>query len=124
MQKRLCHFRRHLRLLLWLLRLLLHLLGKLRELYERLIEPSDAAIPRLYLSGWSGSENLPLNTGSAMTQSVSLNAQSVWSMRRCIGDDPRQEWDELEKSIIASIADDVEIGIACNTVEMTVYKTF
>lgn len=45
-------------------------------------------------------------------------------MRRCIGNGPKQEWDGLEKSIIANIADDVEIGIAGYTVDMTVLKTF
>ena len=34
------------------------------------------------------------------------------------------EWDELEKSIVANIADDIKIAIAGNKVEMTAYKKF
>ena len=33
-----------------------------------------------------------------------------------------EKWDELEKSVIANIADEIEIGIAGKTVEMIVYK--
>ena len=99
-------------------------LGRLRDLYERMIEPADAALPRIYLNGWSGSETLPPDANTAVIQSVSLSAQSVWSLRRCIGNDRENDWDGLEKSIIANIADDVEIGIANNTVDMTVLKAF
>ena len=35
-----------------------------------------------------------------------------------------EAWDELEKSIVARIADDVKIGIDGDDVELTVYKTF
>ena len=99
-------------------------LGKLRDLYERMIEPTDAEMPYMYLNGWSGSEGLSMDANTAIIQSVSLTAQSVWSLRRCINNGPQEDWDGLEKSIIANIADDVEIGIASNTVEMTVVKTF
>ena len=36
----------------------------------------------------------------------------------------REEWDELEKSIVANIADEVSIAIRGSEVEMTVYKNF
>ena len=38
--------------------------------------------------------------------------------------DAKEAWDELEKSIVASIADDVKVKIIGNTVEITVAKTF
>ena len=35
-----------------------------------------------------------------------------------------ERWDELEKSVIANLADDVSVGIVGATVEMTVTKAF
>ncbi len=35
-----------------------------------------------------------------------------------------ERWDELEKSVIANLADDVSVGIVGTTVEMTVTKAF
>ena len=37
---------------------------------------------------------------------------------------PQEDWDELEKSIVANIADDVKIGIAGQDVEMVITKKF
>jgi hypothetical protein len=37
---------------------------------------------------------------------------------------PREEWDELEKSIVANIADEVQISIRDTTVEMVIFKKF
>ena len=99
-------------------------LGKLRDLFERMIEPADETMPSIYMSGWAPSESLPAPASETIIQASTLQAQRVWSMRRCIGNGPEQDWDGLEKSVIANLADDVEIGIAGNTVEMTVLKTF
>ena len=33
-----------------------------------------------------------------------------------------EEWDELEKSIVANLADEISIGIKKNRVEMVIYK--
>ena len=58
---------------------------------------------------------------------------SEWSMnnykdevRKHVGDseDAVKAWDELEKSIVANIADDVKVKIVGNDVEIIVYKTF
>lgn len=55
---------------------------------------------------------------------------SVWSMAlykvemaKRSGEAP-EEWDELEKSIVANIADDVKVGVRGNRVELTVVKAF
>ena len=99
-------------------------LGKLIDLYERIVEPADASMPRMYMSGWTNCETLPMDANAAMVQSASLYSAGVWSMRRCIDEGPDNDWDGLERSVIANIADDVEIRIAFNKVEMTVYRTF
>jgi hypothetical protein len=35
-----------------------------------------------------------------------------------------EAWDELEKSIVANIADDVKVGVRGDIVEMTIIKRF
>ncbi|MBO6231587.1 MAG: hypothetical protein J6O50_13585 [Ruminiclostridium sp.] len=50
----------------------------------------------------------------------------VWSLgdyRKSVNSDT-EEWDELERSIIANIADDVTVGIIGGKVEITVKKKF
>ena len=37
-------------------------------------------------------------------------------------EDAREAWDELEKSVVACVADDVKVSIKGRTVEMTIYK--
>ncbi len=60
-------------------------------------------------------------------------ASALWSMntykeeiKRDAGKskEAREAWDELEKSIIANVADDVKVRIAGEKVEMIVYKKF
>ena len=57
----------------------------------------------------------------------------IWSMANYrdeiklhMNDEPSapEAWDELEKSIVANIADDVRVGIVGNNVEITVVKSF
>ena len=65
---------------------------------------------------------------------ASLNAAIVnWSMQKYKAtveqeksEDAaaQEEWDELEKSIVANIADEITIAIRGSEVEMTVYKKF
>ena len=53
----------------------------------------------------------------------------MWSFSRYIdtvdeAQVPKEEWDELERSIVKNIADDVQISISDNTVEMIIKKKF
>ena len=87
-------------------------MGKIRDIFNRIIEPADANIPSGFSAGWSFSE--------------SGQVVNVWSLNPFkinATDSDKEEWDELEKSIIANIADEIKIGISGNTVEMIVYKT-
>ena len=68
-----------------------------------------------------------------ITDSGMSEAIYSWSMQK-YKDDLKEEhedsesdseaWDELEKSIIANIADDVKVGINRDGIELTIYKTF
>ena len=97
-------------------------MGKLRDLFNRLVEPSAAPISGEYAAGWA-SANLTTAEAAAIAKNYSSVAVNVWSFNRYKASKAKDEtWDELEKSIIANIADEVEIGIAEGVVEMIVYK--
>ena len=57
----------------------------------------------------------------------SMPTAPVWSLinyRDNVNKEKDEKWDELEKSIIANIADDVTVGLQGNKVEITVKKSF
>ena len=98
-------------------------MGKIKVLISNILVSAKEMIPyaminavSAYPAGGNAGENI-----------------SEWSMnnykeevRKHIGDsgDAVEAWDELEKSIVANIADDVKVRIMGKTVEITVYKVF
>ena len=102
-------------------------MGKLRDIFSRIIEPTGADFPAVYTGGWNYNEDGQLTTPmyevAAMAKSGSM--VSIWSFNKykeSAANTSKEDWDELEKSVIANIADEIEIGIAGSTVEMVVYK--
>ena len=95
--------------------------GKIRELFERAFEPYDENIPEYYASGWMASD-------SSYSAAVAQTAAWMWSFNRykdSIGDNKQtEEWDELEKSIVAKLADEIQIGIMSDKVEMIITKKY
>ena len=97
-------------------------MGKIRDLFSRIVEPSEAPVPAEYATGWSPSA-LSTAEAAAVAKNYSPVLVNVWSLNRYKASKKNEEeWDELEKSIVAKLADEVEIGIAEGTVEMIVYK--
>ena len=97
-------------------------MGKMRDLFNRLVEPTEAPIASEYAAGWV-SPNLSTAGAAAVAKNYSSATVNVWSFNRYKASKAKDEaWDELEKSIIANIADEVEIGIAEGSVEMIVFK--
>ena len=95
-------------------------MGKIRDVFERMLEPYDDSISDFYAAG--------MVFPSTEVENLST-AAGVWSLNKYRstveeGHAPNEDWDELEQSIIANIADEVEIGIVDKTVELTVYKRF
>ncbi len=95
------------------------ILGKFRDLLERSLEPVDDSLTNYYPSGW-------LYPG--MDSTMIATTPNVWSFnqyRDSIGEESAPEvWDELEKSILAKLADEVTINIDNDIVNMVVFKTF
>ncbi len=94
-------------------------LGKLRDLLERSLEPADGTLMDYYPAGW---------TYNSLETSTMMTPATVWSFnqyRESISKEQSEEaWDELEKSIIANLADEVTISISGDMVEMTVFQAY
>lgn len=101
------------------------IMGKIKDLFNRLVEPVGAPLPKEYVAGFN-SENLPVAEAAAMAKNMSVNAVNVWSFNRYKKEmkAAHADWDELEQSIMAKIADEIEIGIADQSVEMTISKIY
>ena len=96
------------------------LMGKLRDFFDRGADEDVVAITSpLILPGMYEESSLPtmdwewsmMRYEQALAPSVSRKDQAAL-----------EAWDELEKSIIASIADDVKVGVSGNTVELVIEK--
>ncbi len=103
------------------------IMGKIRELFEIGVQDYNEAnrIQNMYELAYlnNGMMSPSLNVSDAMNQGV-----FVWSLEHykgaIQGEDGSDEEaaDELEKSIVANLADDVKVGIRKDSVEMVVYK--
>ena len=99
--------------------------GKIRDLFSRMLE--GAAEVDAYAAGFT-----PIcaeTTSVSGAAAVAKNAPVTWSFNKyktSAASDPGKEedWDELEKSVLAKVADEIEIGISGGFVEMIVYKKF
>ena len=97
--------------------------GKLRDLFERFMEPANGAVSKDLAAGM----NMPFTGGDF--GNLSAAAAGIWSLNRYKnaakeGHMPQENWDELEKSVLAKLADDVQIGIRGTAVEMVISKKF
>ncbi len=97
--------------------------GKLRDLFERIMEPTSDNFDADMLIGmdyaYTGVDFGGLSTAVA----------GIWSLQNyrtaaMESAEEKEKWDELEKSVIARLADDVRIGIAGQNVEMIIIKKF
>ena len=81
--------------------------GKIRDAIENMMYPDDAAY-----------------STNAFEYGAMLSAG--WSLKENKNENPDDEdkWDEFEKSIIASMADDVTVSIKSNEVEIIITKNF
>ena len=113
-------------------------MGKLRDIIERAFDATNLGDPSDYSSYYMQGLLLPSTPDTMDPMSFALNASLAaetvnWSMKKYrasveieMAEDAKaqEEWDELEKSIVANIADEVTVAIRGSEVEMTVYKNF
>lgn len=98
-------------------------MGRLKVLIAEALFANGDASDSMLLSG------LSMGLMSMASPSVSGRSMSyVWSLRKYEDEakkEPESEaWDELEKSIVANIADDVSVKIVGTNVEIIVNKAF
>ncbi len=97
--------------------------GKIRDLFSRMLEGVGnvdayaAGFPPVY------TETLSVSAAAALAK----NAPYTWSFNKyrsgaATDPDREEDWDELEKSVLAKVADEIEISISGGYVEMIVYK--
>ena len=91
--------------------------GKLRSLFESLLEPEDAQTPSVASLGSLGAFS---STGSG----TGMWTLSQYRDQVQEAENAAEAWDELEKSTVANLADEIKIGIRGNRVEMTIEKQF
>ena len=94
------------------------IMGKIRDIFERANE-------NCYMDGVYDDWRLSSDIDYCGTPLIDYMAG--WSLNQYRINLPRnrrEEWDELEKSIVANLADEVEIYIEGNSVELVIYKKF
>ncbi len=101
-------------------------MGKLRDMIAVRLLPSEEG-PSLLASAlmnaaWSSPYGNQV-VGAADVWSLS-NYKNAVESKIHESDDAKSAWDELEKSVIFSIADEVQISIVASEVEITVLKAF
>ena len=97
--------------------------GKIRDLFSRMLE--GAGDVDAYAEGF-----LPMNAeviSVAGAAAMARNAPYTWSFNKyksgtAADPDKKEDWDELEKSVLAKVADEIEIAISGGFAEMIVYK--
>ena len=114
-------------------------MGKLRDIIERAFYDAAggaelSSYSAYYMQGLIFPTEPDAMDPMAFALNASLNAKIAnWSMRKykvtveqekSENADAQEEWDELEKSIVANIADEVTVAIRGGEVEMIVYKNF
>ena len=95
-------------------------MGKIKDIFQRLLEPvDDNVLPTAaFAQGSSANPNAFASLGICL-----------WSLKQYkstlkTGVGANKDWDELEKSIVSKLADEVQIGIIDEMVEMIIYKSF
>lgn len=95
-------------------------MGKLKDIFQRLVEPADdTVLPTIALA--QGSSVYP---SAFMPMDVCMWSLSQYKASLQTGVGVNKDWDELEKSIVSKLADEVQIGIIDEMVEMIIFKTF
>ena len=92
-------------------------MGKIRELFARAVEPGDENGPRVGFR----------NVVATPSMSLDVVTAEMWSLSKyksTLDANDVEKWDELERSVVAKVADEVTVSIRGNKVEMLVYKDF
>ena len=93
------------------------IVGKIRSAIENIF--LDKELTQAY--------NMSLLFNSAIEYSSGMEYNCMWSLnnyKKVVKEEQVEEWDELEKSIIANLADDVIVGVKGHQANIVVVKKF
>lgn len=93
-------------------------MGKIRSIIELLAVSADVNTPDFY--------GYYLNSMDDFSMQNSME-YALWSLEKYKEDlknDNNEDWDELEKSIVANLADNVTVGVSGKKINVVVKKTF
>ncbi len=109
-------------------------MGKLRDIFECAFDAEELGNSLSYSKHYMRGLTMATAVDTADPLAVAVNEGMIsWSMQKYKESleqeqesdaEAREDWDELEKSIIANIADEVSVSIRGTNIEMTVYKNF
>lgn len=102
-------------------------MGKLRDIIECALDPSRDAYPDFYTGGMLAEDIGAFDDPMSLPMRSAMESWSLSKYRTYVEETETSEgsdWDELEKSIVAKIADEVKIFIRGGEVEMVIYKKF
>ena len=91
------------------------LMGRLRDLFDRGADADVAALSATVMPYDSSA------IGNVFDWSLSQFRENLEMVRRN-SEKAEETWDELEKSVVAHVADDVKVSISGRTVELILYK--
>ena len=86
-------------------------MGKIRDVVENMLYPENAEYSSNFIA-------------YQLETAVLLNDQWTLARYKDSQKDNEEPWDELEKSIIANIADDVSVAVKGKNVEIVIIKNF
>ncbi len=102
-------------------------MGKLWDIFMKMDEPEDMHYPKTFVSGFVHSDSGAFDAPIGVDMQTLIVGWSLNNYKGTVREDishNREEWDELEKSIVAKLADEVRISIDGNIVEMVIFKSF
>ncbi|MBR4149747.1 MAG: hypothetical protein IKR08_00025 [Firmicutes bacterium] len=100
-------------------------MSKIRNMVEYWTMPESDGVPGMMSLGFTDMANPGSFWLAADSADWTMKAYLAGVEARMKSDEQAsEEWDELEKSIVAKLADDVSVGISGGNVEMIIYKTF
>ena len=110
------------------------IMGKIRDVVENMMYPEDAALTSDYITSELGvdamlySENQNDETENTDAENIvdNIMLDNSWSLNNYKHKqrENKGNWDEIEKSIIANIADDVKVSVKGKDVMIIVSKNF
>ena len=111
------------------------IMGKIRDVVENMIYPenafymSDGALAQIEIDAMLGEDkhgDTKALDAEAVVDSIMLT--NSWSLNeyktKQRENDDKEPWDEIEKSIIANLADDVTVSVRGKKVEIVITKCF